>query len=426
MKSLRLLSLADPNALPDDEEARRRLAGHLPVFIGTSFLGKTGDALLNPKITLTWLMQLLGAHPSAIALLVPLREALSMLPQILLARLVNERARLCPLLRLGAFLQAIAVVAMACVAVTVDGPAAGWLLLACVAGFSLARCLSSLVSKAVMAKLMPKGLRGQSGGWAASAAGLATLMIAAALLGFGAERLSAKVATCLLLGAAGMWLCAGLLYGRLDEPAETPGSSAASTLRQRLSLLTDDTDFRRFVVTRTLLLSSALVAPYYLLLDGQEEQRLQVLASLLLASGIASLLSGPFWGWFSDVSSRRVLIGAALVVALLGATTLVITSALPGWLTSAWTLPLLYFVLEVMHQGIRLGRKTYIVDLADDSERVDYVAAGNSAVGIMLLLVGGVSSLLTLFLSPAMMIALLSTMTLLGAASARRLPEVTA
>jgi len=426
MKSLKLFTLVDRQALPDDEEACRRIARNLPVFVGTSFLTKTGDALLNPKITLTWIMQMLGAQSAAIALLVPLRESLSMLPQIMLAKLVNDRSRLSPLLRIGAALQAIAVFGMALVALTMDGARAGWLMLACVAGFSLARCLCSLVSKAVMAKLMPKGLRGQTGGWAASAAGLATLSIAAGLLMFSGDRLSTVVVLGLLLGAGIMWVLASLSFGLLDEPADRPGETAASTVRERLALLVDDRKFRQFVIVRTLLLSSALVAPYYLLLGGQDEQRLQHLASLLLASGIASLLSSPFWGFFSDVSSRGVLIAAGLSVAALGALAFAIAGFQPDWLNSFWLLPLCYFVLEVAHQGIRIGRKTYIVDMADDDERVDYVAASNSTIGVMLLVIGGVSSLLTVILSPAMMIAVLSTMTLVGALLARRLPEVTA
>jgi len=425
MRTLKLLTLVDRQALPDDEGARRRIAWNLPVFVGTSFLTKTGDALLNPKITLTWLMQMLGAHPAAIALLVPLRESLSMLPQIMLAKLVNDRARLSPLLRIGAVLQAVAVFGMALVAFTMEGTRAGWLMLACVAGFSLARCLCSLVSKAVMAKLMPKGLRGQAGGWAASAAGLATLSMAAGLLLFSGDRLSTVVALGLLLGAGVMWVLASLSFGLLDEPADKANESVASTIRERLALLVDDTEFRQFVVVRTLLLSSALVAPYYLLLGEQDEQRLQQLASLLLASGIASLLSSPFWGFFSDVSSRGVLIAAALSVAALGALTFGIASIEPDWLTTVWLLPSCYFVLEIAHQGIRIGRKTYIVDMADADERVDYVAASNSAIGVMLLVIGGISSLLTFILSPAMMIAVLSTLTLLGALLAHRLPEVT-
>ena len=33
-------------------------------------------------------------------------------------------------------------------------------------------------------------------------------------------------------------------------------------------------------------------------------------------------------------------------------------------LASAWFLPLAYFVLSVAHQGVRVGRKTYVVNLA--------------------------------------------------------------
>lgn len=419
-----LLSMMREADLPSDEADRRRLADGLPIFVGTAFLTKSGDALLNPKITLTWLMQLLGAHPAAIALLVPLRESLSMLPQILLAPAVDRRERMSRLFSLGCALQAIAVFAMAAIAFTMEGVAAGWLLVLAVIGFSLARCLCSLVSKAVMAKVIPKGLRGQTNGWAASAAGLATVLVGIGLLWLGGDARSVRIAAGLLVAAGALWVVAALWYTRLDEPRGTPGSGRPSSFRGRLSLFRADPDFTRFVITRALLLSSALVAPYYLLLGTSGGDGLRVLAGLLLASGIASLVSGPFWGRYSDTSSRRVLVAASLVVTALGAFTVGVVQLRPSWLDGGWLLPLLYFVLEIAHQGIRLGRKTYIVDLADDDERVDYVSLSNSAIGVLLLVTGLLTSAMTLVLSPAMMIATLSLMTCAGAVLAHRLPEI--
>jgi hypothetical protein len=77
----------------------------------------------------------------------------------------------------------------------------------------------------------------------------------------------------------------------------------------------------------------------------------------------------------------------------------------------------------VAHAGVRAGRKTYLVDLAGGVKRTDYVAVSNSIIGLVLLLVGGVTSLLS-FLAPEEVILGLSLLGLLGAALAMVLPEV--
>ena len=72
---------------------------------------------------------------------------------------------------------------------------------------------------------------------------------------------------------------------------------------------------------------------------------------------------------------------------------------------------------------MRAGRKTYLVDLAGGVKRTDYVSVSNTLIGILLLVVGGLTSALS-FLAPEALILGLSIMGLVGAFMARRLPEV--
>ncbi len=60
------------------------------------------------------------------------------------------------------------------------------------------------------------------------------------------------------------------------------------------------------------------------------------------------------------------------------------------WL--AWFYPLAFFVLSVAHSGVRIGRKTYLVDMAGGTKRTDYTAVSNTVIGVLLLAVGGVST----------------------------------
>ena len=59
-----------------------------------------------------------------------------------------------------------------------------------------------------------------------------------------------------------------------------------------------------------------------------------------------------------------------------------------------WVDVFLFFVLNLGYAGIRIGRKTYMLDIAQGSQRTLYVAAANSVVGYVLLILGGSYALL--------------------------------
>lgn len=55
-------------------------------------LTKIGDALTSSRLVLAWMLSALGSPAIFIALLVPLRESLSLLPQLFVAQFVREHA----------------------------------------------------------------------------------------------------------------------------------------------------------------------------------------------------------------------------------------------------------------------------------------------------------------------------------------------
>ena len=182
--------------------------------------------------------------------------------------------------------------------------------------------------------------------------------------------------------------------------------------------------FRRFVVTRALLLCSALTAPFYVVLAREHGGGgAGLLGSFLVAGGLARSLSAPVWGRAADRSSRRVMIVAALVTAGLGVGIFTLLRLRPEAAATSWLFPAAFFVLGVAHAGVRAGRKTYLVDLAGGVKRTDYVAVSNTVIGLILLVVGTVTGLLS-FLAPEELILGLSVLGLAGAALATALPEV--
>ena len=135
------------------------------------------------------------------------------------------------------------------------------------------------------------------------------------------------------------------------------------------------------------------------------------------------MLGGRLWGRASDRSSRLVIAAAAGSASLLVVIFLVLrhTAAADEELFNVAT----YFALALAHTGARVGRQTYIVDLAEGNQRTDYVAVSNTAMGVLLLVVGGFTSLLAT-LGPAVALGALALIGAAGVPMALALPEVSA
>lgn len=223
-----------------------------------------------------------------------------------------------------------------------------------------------------------------------------------------------------------LWVLAALVYANINElPGETSGGgNAVREAIERLDLLVTDRPFRTFVIARSLLLCSALTAPFYVVLAQDVlGTDLKLLALFILANGVASSISAPVWGRMADTSSRRVMVIAALITSLLGIGIYLIVQLQLNLAGTVWLYPLAFFLLGVAHSGVRLGRKTYVVDMAGGSRRTDYVAVSNTVIGLVLLLTGGISALAST-ISPQGVIFVLSLFGLAGAWISWRLPEL--
>lgn len=388
---------------------------------------KIGDGLADAKLTLAWLLAVLGAPAFMTAFLVPIRESLSLLPQLIVATLIRRKPVRKWFWVAGSVAQGCAVLAIAGLTATgIGGTEAGWLLIALLALFSLARGVCSVASKDVLGKTISKTRRGTVTGFATSAAGIV-------IVGFGIyaqlvspEPQSRLVLVALLSTAGLLWLIAAVAYSQIEEvPGSTEGGqNALEAAFAHLSLLREDKRLRHFLLTRTLLLSTALSAPFYVVLaQDNTGGELADLGLLIAASGLASALSAPMWGRMADRSSRLVLVVSALLAAICG---IVVFAAIFGGapiIESPYFYASLLFALGLAHSGVRLGRKTYLVDMATADSRSVYVAVSNTLIGIMLL-AGGLLGLAAEGVGTTAVILLLSVIALAAAASAWFLDEV--
>lgn len=193
----------------------------------------------------------------------------------------------------------------------------------------------------------------------------------------------------------------------------------------QLALLRTDLTFRRFVLVRTLFIATALTSPFIVLLTQERlaDQGLALLGIFILANGIGESISATIWGIQADRSSRRVMIIAGGSAAVIG-----VIVACSEWFDAPaadaiWFYSGLYFLLAVAHSGMRLGRKTYLVDMASGDKRTDYVAVSNTVIGVALLAAGAFSAGLA-YISVPFAVFALALMALAGTVICLRLPEV--
>lgn len=406
-------------------EACSNVPRNFSLLLASYCLTKLGDAIASPKTTLAWLVSVVGAPAFVLGLLVPLRESGSMVPQLFIGGAIRRLPVRKTVWVAGSLAQCLCIAGIGAVALTLDGTPAGLAILALVALFSLSRGLCSVASKDVIGKTVPKPRRGQLSGWSASFAGLISVGVGILLLLPWAGELGERFLGVLLLVAGFLWLVAALVFARIDEePGETGGGRSALEALASLGILRTDAAFRRFVITRALLMCSALSAPFYVALAQQSlGSGNQVLGLFVIAAGVAGLVSAPIWGRFADASSKRVMITAAIITSGIGLATFGASRWLPDVSGSAWFLPLAYFVLSVAHSGVRVGRKTYVVNLGSGNRRTDYVAISNTVIGVLLLVVGVVGTL-TPLIGNAGVIGLLALMGLAGAVLGSTLPRV--
>ncbi|SDH94321.1 Predicted arabinose efflux permease, MFS family [Vibrio xiamenensis] len=413
-------------AIPDS--ACKVVPGNFIKIICAQFLTKLGDALINPKVTLPWIMHSIGAPLFLIGWLVPIREAGSLVPQLAIAHFIRRLPRRKWVWVTGSVLQAVCVMAIGLIAMNIEGASAGWLVIGVLTIFSLSRGLNSVAAKDVLGKTVPKNQRGRVNGWSSSAAGLVTIGLALLLAAsefWHWHKGQSFYATSLLLAGL-VWLAAALIYGQIDEyRGEVDGGrNGMSQALKQLALIKTDKAFRRFLLTRTLFLSTALSAPYYLLLAQKNAgSSLWVLALFMFASGLASFVAGPFWGKMADRSSRSVMMLGASMCALVGIVLFLCDLWLADWQYYSLLIAGLYFLVCIAHDGVRVGRKTYLVDIAEGDKRTSYVAVSNTVIGVMLLVMS-LFGLLTQWISLSALVLVFAFIVLLGVWMAKQLPDV--
>ncbi|MCV2885154.1 MFS transporter [Aestuariibacter sp. AA17] len=370
-----------------------------------SSMTKLADLLVSPKTTLPWLITATGAPSWLIPMLVPVKESGSLLPQwILRTTLVHQFENRMTFWRIGMAVQGIGIVSLV-LSVFWSDPmwlSVIWILLLFAIAFG--RSICSLTMKDIQGSNVEKGRRGRLVGAASSISGALTIVTSLALLWFG-DKDNVLAVKLLIVSGGALFLFAMLpslaMQTRIDDAKES-----SPRLREIFAVVSENQALRSLIISRSLLLHSALVLPFIVALSASTERF--DLPIFMILSAIASLLSSYVWGALSDKSAVLTLKISSFicVIAAMGA----------GFLESN-AVPLYayicFFTLSIGHAGIRTGRKTYILDITEKGERTTYVAIANTLVGVVLLLLGGVYALLENALG-SMVLLVMATVLVLG------------
>ena len=389
-------------------------------------LTKVGEGLADAKLVLAWLLDAVAAPTWTVGLLVPLRESLAMLPQLVISARIRQRSIRKSVYIAGCIVQGLAIIGIGLAGLALTGLAAGLVAIGLITAFALGRSLCSISHKDVLAKTVDKGRRGSVSGTAGSIAAAATLVVA---IGFsmGWIPLSVPVVAGTVVIGGTAWLLAAIVFSSIREypGASEGGINGLRAVIAQLALLRRDRPLRQLIATRALLLSTALAPPFYIALSGERQPGgLGTLGPFLMASALASISSSYIWGRLADRSSRRVLMYAAALAALSNAVAAFVALAMPGTI-SAPLLPAMLFALMIAHQGVRLGRSVHVVDMANLDNRAAYTALSNSVVGLILL-AGGVFGVIAQLFGIGATLALFALMAAAAIVAASRLDEVQA
>lgn len=408
------------STIPDS--ACRQAPRNYLLNLGNGAASKLAEQIAGPRLVLPWLLGAAGAPALLISALMPIKQAGSLLPQLL----ISGRIRAQPVRKwtwCGAgVVQAVCLLLMLPAIFWLPPAVMGWTVALLLAVFSVASGIASVAFQDVLAKTIGKGVRGGLLANRALVGGLLALAAGGLLHWLLPDEAGAGPALLLLGCGALLWLSAAAAFAAtVEAPGATGGGrNPVEESRAGWQLMRGDRHYRSYLTARFLLLPIELAAPLFVLAlhAGDVAQGASLLGVLIASMALADALSSRIWGPLSDHSSRHVLAAAGALGAAAAGGLLILTTL------EAPPLPLIGLVfglLGVAEAGVRLGRKTWLVDATDDVTRPTAVAYANTLTGVAALAFSGLGlGALAAATTPVTLVLLISVA---GAVAAMRLPR---
>ncbi len=356
---------------------------------------KLAEQLAGPKVVLPWLLSAIGAPQFLSGLLMPVKQAGSLIPQLIVSGQIREF----PVRKwfwVGAGVsQSIFLILMIFAVLFLPATAAGYTIVILLLLFSTASGVGSVAFKDVVGKTIDKGVRGRMLANRAAIGGALTIG-AGLILRFLIGETNDYTNYLYLIGAAAiLWFLGAVFFAFKEEykGATEGGRNAIKEAKAGFKVFSNDCNYRKYLFARIFLISVEISAPFYVLHSKQvTSDSIKTLGIMIIAVGLANILSSPFWGKFADTSSKNTMIYGGIIGALTAILALAFTF-LPDSFQSAYLYGIIFVVLGIAEAGVRLGRKTYLLDYLDEKDRPTYVAFANSSIGVLTLAIGALLGL---------------------------------
>lgn len=372
-------------AIPDN--ACAEVPGNYLINVVNGLFSKLAERLAGADMVLAWILTAIGAPAAAIGTLRPVRLAGATLPQLAVA----ARIRRSPLRKrfwtAAGLVQALALWLVIPVVWFLPGETAGWTVVGLLTLFALASGVGSVAFQDVVGKTIPRGRRGRLLAVRSTLGGVFALGAGVWLYGkLGTEGDLMVYLALVGLGGA-FWALAALTFALTREvPGATEGGrNALSEAGHGWRILTGHTAFRWYLLARAALLTVEVATPLYILhANAFLDWDAATLGLFVAAAALAQIIGSPFWGRFADTSARMVMAWSGLIGVAAGGLALLVP-VFPFPAAHVWLYALVFVLLGLAESGIRLGRKTWVVDAAPAGERPTWVAFGNTVIGVLTL-----------------------------------------
>jgi len=364
-------------------------------------------------------------------MLVPIRESGALLPQAILSNTLAKVERRHRYWLAGVAIQMVSAIVIFIFAPFMNAAIAGYFVLCSLLLMSISRALVSLTSKDILGAHVDKGKRGKLTGLASSVSGGVSIILAVTAMFVEFEDTRSRL---IMIGvaSASTLMLAMLTTRAIKTHVNTKKESAyfndasqsqdsagdKNTIANVLRMLPKQV--KRFVLARSLLVHSALVAPFFILSTGGNS--IDSLFGFIVAQASASLISSFLWGKLADKNSVLTMqLGASICIMAI-----LINLGIPLLIPDISQLIIAigsFFILSIGHAAIRQGRKIYSVDIYSAHDRTEFVGQTNSFIGVVLLLLGGFYAALSALPSTILM-SMMATALVIGIAVCFTLKKV--
>lgn len=404
------------------EEACRHSARNYKANLYNGAASKLAEQTAGPNLVIPWLLQAIGAPVWILGFAMPLKQTFSLLPQMITAGYIRTLAVRKTVWTISGFIQALCLILMIPSAVYLNPFEAGVAVLFLLIIYSTASGTASVAFQDVLGKTIDKGQRGKLLSARAFAGGVLT--IAAGLIISRVKGGSITTLYLLLVAGAVLWIISSLFFQSIkEEPGAVKGGrNAIKEAAAGIYLFKRYKGFRRYLYARLSLNVIEIAVPFYAFYASELLGTSKAgLGLFMMAIGVSQVISSPFWGRAADETSRKVLIQSALI-SVAASVVAVVCYFLTDQLAVYAGLLAAFVLMGLAEAGVRLGRKTYLVDATPADNKSTFTAFSNSLVGV-LSLAAGVLGLIAEKTGAAGIIAVIGVLSLIAVFVSAHMPE---